>query len=247
MDVSCPNWTSNIALSHATLVAQLSHLAQHVTCKLAKSYDERDAIFKLRYQSYLRGGLISQNAFGRYIEACDHAPNAYLLGLHVNRQLAGSLRLQIGSRQNPHFSALELFPHVLERLLEGSHTVVDLSCVAADGGASRLYRCLPYLTLRAWILAAEYFQAQYIVAVLRPAHMPFYQRALSCELQQDLRRHPHHPASVGLMTLNFAASANRLYDDLPFLRSTSLERQRLFDYDEPAMAAPLLSGSMLSS
>jgi hypothetical protein len=246
MDVVCPNWKSNIALSHATLGAQLSHLAQHVTCKLAKSYVERDAIFKLRYQSYLRGGLISQNAFGRYIETCDHAPNAYLLGLHVNRQLVGSLRLQIGSRQNQHFSALELFPHVLERLPEGSHTVVDLSCVAADGGASRLYRCLPYLTLRAWILAAEYFQAEYIVAVIRPAHMPFYQRALGCELQRDLRRHPH-PASVGLVTFNFAASAGRLYNNLPFLHSTSLERQRLFDHDEPAMAARPPFGSILSS
>ena len=99
MDVHSPDWASNIPLSPSTPVAQLFHFARHVTCKLAKSYGERDAIFKFRYQSYLRSGLISPNAFGRYIEACDHAPNAYLIGQHVNRQLAGSLRVQTGTRQ----------------------------------------------------------------------------------------------------------------------------------------------------
>ena len=29
-------------------------------CELARSYVERDAIFKLRYRSYLRAGLISR-------------------------------------------------------------------------------------------------------------------------------------------------------------------------------------------
>ena len=231
MDVYSPNWASNIPLSPSTPVGQLFRFARQVTSKLAKSYGERDAIFKLRYRSYLRGGLISPNAFGRYIETCDHAPNAYLIGQHLNRQLAGSLRLQTGSRQNQNYSSFELFPQVLERLLQGSsHTIVDLSCVAADGGFSRAYRCLPYLTLRSWILAAEYFQAEYIVAVIKAEHMPFYKRALCCELHHDLRRHPHHPVSVGLVTLNFATSANRLYDDLPFLRSTPSERRQLFEH-----------------
>jgi hypothetical protein len=36
---------------------------------------------------------------------------------------------------------------------------------------------------------------------------------------------PHHLASVGLVTLNFANSAEHLYENLPFLRSTPSERR----------------------
>ena len=77
-------------------IAQLSHFSKRVTCRLARSYAERDAIFKLRYRSYLRAGLISENSFGRYIEPADHVANAYLMGLYVDRRLVSSLRLQIG-------------------------------------------------------------------------------------------------------------------------------------------------------
>jgi hypothetical protein len=61
---------------------ELSNFAKRVTCRLASRYVERDAIFKLRYQAYLRAGLVSENSFGRHIEPADHAANAYLMGLY---------------------------------------------------------------------------------------------------------------------------------------------------------------------
>jgi hypothetical protein len=117
--------------------AQLSHFSKRVTRKLASSYVERNAIFKLRYQSYFRTGLVSQNSFGRYIEPADHADNAYLMGLCIDRRLVSSLRLQIGSLATPIFSSLELFPDVLEPILRNGQTVVDMSCVATDGELAR--------------------------------------------------------------------------------------------------------------
>src|SRR6478672_11246400 len=87
---------------------QLSDFSKRVTCKLARSYVERDAIFKLRYRSYFRAGIISENFFERYIEAADHAGNSYLIGLHVDRKLVSSLRVQIGSATAPKLSSLEL-------------------------------------------------------------------------------------------------------------------------------------------
>ena len=64
-------------------IAQLSSFSKRVTCRLARSYVEREAIFKLRYQTYLRAGLMSQNSFERYIESSDHAANAYLIELYI--------------------------------------------------------------------------------------------------------------------------------------------------------------------
>ena len=91
-------------------IAQLSDFSKRVTCRLARSYAERDAIFKLRYRSYLRAGLISQNSFGRYIEPADHVANAYLMGLYVDRRLVSSLRLQIGYCNNSQLLVARTFP-----------------------------------------------------------------------------------------------------------------------------------------
>ena len=224
---------------------QLSHFSKRVTCKLAKSYVERDAIFKLRYQSYFRAGLVSENSFGRHIEPADHADNTYLMGLRIDRKLVSSLRLQIGSlATTPDFSSRELFPDGLDPILRNDKTVIDMSCVAADGELPRPYVWLPYMTLRYWIMAAEHFQADYIAAAVRPQHQVFYQRVLNCELHPELRLLPTPLASVGLVSLNFATSAKRLYENLPFLRSTPSERERLFERDTPPPKVTGLHHSM---
>jgi hypothetical protein len=172
-------------------IVELANFSQRVTCRLARNYVEREAVFKLRYQTYLRAGLISPNAFGRYIEPADHAANTYLIGLHVAGRLVSSLRLQIGSPTTPNFSSVELFPHILEPLLGSNKTVVDMSCVATDGELARQYVWLPYLILRTWIITAEHFHADYIAAAVRPQHQLFYQRVLNCELSSALRQLPH--------------------------------------------------------
>ena len=226
-----PDTSDHPAALSIRRIVELSNFANRVTCRLASSFIEWDAIFKLRYQSYLRAELISQNSFGRHIEPADHAANAYLMGLYIERRLVSSLRLQIGSTATPNFSSLELFPHALEPLLKNNKTIVDMSCVATDGDLARPCVWLPYLILRCWITAAEHFHADYIAASVRPQHQLFYQRVLNCELHSERRLPPHQLASVGLVTLNFASSAKRLYENLPFLRSTPSERQQLFERD----------------
>jgi hypothetical protein len=208
--------------------ARLSYFSKSVTYRLATSHIERDAIFKLRYQSYLLTGLISQNSFERHIETADHAANSYLIGLYAGCRLVSSLRLQIGTTKTPELSSLELFPHVLKPLLRSDRTVVDMGCVAADGGLSGVHVWLPYIVLRPWTMAAEHFHANYIVAAIPPEHRPFYQRALGCELHSGLQPAPNHTGCLGLVTLDFTTSARPLYQNLPFLRSTPAERERLF-------------------
>lgn len=231
--------SDNPAVSNHRL-AQLSDFSERVTGRLARSYAERDAIFKLRYQSYLGAALVPQNAFGRYIEPCDHADDSYLVGLYVDRRLIGCLRVEVGCAATPDFSALALFPHVFRPLLRGNKAVVHMSCVATDPELARSYAWLPYIILRAWIVAAEHFQADYIAAAVAPQHQLFYRRLLGCDLHAGSRPHPHLRAPVGLVTLDFAASAARIYENLPFLRSTRSERQQLFVPEAtPSRAAAL--------
>jgi hypothetical protein len=145
MDVIKPDAASdNPSALSIRRIGQLSDFSKRVTCRLARSYAERDAIFKLRYQAYLRAGSISQNSFGRHIEPADHAANAYLMGLYVDRRLVSSLRLQVGSATTPNFSSLELFPHAFEPILRDNKTVVDMGGVAGDGQLARSYVWLPF-------------------------------------------------------------------------------------------------------
>jgi len=216
---------------------QLSRFSKRVTARLARSYAERDGIFKLRYRSYLAAGLVSQNSFLRHIEPADHAANASLMGLYVDRRLASSLRLQVGNAATPYFSSLELFPHVLEPLLKSNKTIIEMSRVATDGELAARCVWMPYLTIRSWIMAAEHFRADYVAAMGRPQHLLFYQRVLDSELYSEIRLPSGHPTTVGLVTLNFATSAKRLYENLPFLRSTPSERQQLFEHSTPPVKA----------
>jgi N-acyl amino acid synthase FeeM len=200
--------------------AQLSHFSERIVGRRARSYAERDAIFKLRYQSYLRAKLIAANPFGRYFEPSDHAEGSYLIGLHADRRLVAALRLQIGGAAAPGFPPSELFPEALRTLLRSNKTVVHMSCVATNAESAPSFVWLPYFILRCWIVAAEHFGADYIAAAVRPQHQLFYRRVLGCDLHPQIRPQPRHLAPAGLVTLEFAASAGRLYQNLPFLRST---------------------------
>jgi hypothetical protein len=209
-------------------IIQLSRFSEPIVARLARIYVERDAIFKLRYHSYRRAALIPANAFSRYIESSDHAESSYLIGLYVDRTLIATLRLQIGNATATALSPPELFPRALKPLLKGNKTVVHMSCVATHPDLACTYAWLPYFILRSWIVAAQHFQADTIAAAVRPQHQVFYRRVLECQLHGESWSQPRHLAPVGLVSLDFAASARRLYENIPFLRSTRAERQQLF-------------------
>jgi hypothetical protein len=219
---------SSMALSDQR-TAQLSNFSGRLTYKLAQTYVERDAIFKHRYKCFLRAGLISSNSFERHIEAADHETNSYLIGLYIDRKLISSLRIQVVGAAHPNSVSVGVFPEILRPLIESDKSVVDMSCVATDGELAQPYRLMPYVILRSWIVAAEHFHTDYIAAAVQPQHQLFHLRVLKCEPFSERRSLPGHSASVSLITLNFLTSAERLYKDLPFLRSTASERQHLFE------------------
>jgi hypothetical protein len=214
---------------------QLSHFSERIVSRRASGYAERDAIFKLRYQSYLRAKLIPPNAFGRYLEPSDHAEGSYLIGLHADHILVAALRLQVSGAAAPDFSPPELFPDVLRPLFRSNKTVVHMSCVATNAELACSYVWLPYFILRCWIVAAEHFAADYIAAAVRPQHQLFYRRVVGCDLHAQSRPRSHHLAPMGLVTLDFAASAGRLYRNLPFLRSSLPEQLQLFGPETAAV------------
>jgi N-acyl-L-homoserine lactone synthetase len=215
--------------SQKILSDRLAALLARIECRRADSAGEREAIFRLRYQAYLREGAISANDTGRFTDADDEAENAYIFGFYVDGKLASSVRLHIATKEHPDFPSLHVFPDVLQPLLDAGRVIIDSTRFVADEKLSRLHRGLPYATLRPCMLAAEYFQADDLLAAVRVEHQAFYQRAFSHQVLSAARPYPQLAKPISLMSLDFPSAAEWLYRRYPFFRSTVLERRRLFE------------------
>ncbi len=215
---------------------RIAALWARIDCRRADSGEEREAIFRLRYQAYLREGAISANPSGRFTDADDETDNAYIFGLYVDGELASSLRLHIALGQHPKCPSLEVFPDVLQPLLDAGKVLVDSTRFVADEKLSRLHRGLPYATLRICMLAGEYFGADHLLAAVRAEHQAFYKRAFKHRVLCEPRPYPQLAKPISLMTVHFPSAAERLYRQYPFFRSSIFEQRRMFERRQRAGA-----------
>ena len=209
----------------------LATLSARIEWGRAETSEERQAIFRLRYQAYLWEGMIPANPFEKFTDAADCADNAHLFGVYIDGKLASSLRLHIGSQDHPDVPSLEVFSDVLQPLLGAGKVIIDCTCLVADETLARRYPALPYITLRPCMLAAEYFHGDDLLAAVRPEHQAFYRRAFDYRVLCGPRQHPQLTKPLSLVTLNFPMAAQRLWKKYPFLQSTAFERDKLFAVD----------------
>lgn len=209
---------------------RLADLAARIEFRRADSHEEREAIFRLRYQAYLREGAITPNVAERFADEDDEAENAYLMGLYIDGELATSLRLHVASRQGtPDCPSLHVFSDILQPLLDGNEILVDTTRFVADERLSRLHRGLPLVTIRLCVVAAEYFGAQHLLAAVRSEHRAFYIRSFGSKVLCGARPYPLLLKPIALTDVYFPAQGAELYRRYPFYRSTAAERRKLFE------------------
>ena len=142
----------------------------------AETAEEREAIFRLRYQAYLREGAIAPSPSERFADPLDEAANAWIFGVYVDGELASSIRLHVASRQSPDLPALNVFSDLLSPEIGAGKTIIDPTRFVADRSASRRYPELCYVTTRLAWLASEYFHTSLLLATVRAEHQAFYRR-----------------------------------------------------------------------
>lgn len=207
----------------------MARLLDKVDCRLANSDEQREAIFRLRYQAYVRDGTIAPNSSETFSDAYDETGNVYIFGLYIDDELASSIRLHVASGKHLDFPSLEVFADVLQPELDAGKVIIDATRFVTDENLSRLHRGLPYATLRICMLAARQFSAHHLLAAIRPEHRRFYERALGYRLICDSRPYPLLAKPVCLMMLNYPAAADQLNRRYPFFRSSFVERRMLFE------------------
>ena len=207
-------------------VAELLH---RLDCRVAETPEEREAIFRLRYECYLREGAICPNASETFSDSYDDSPNARIFGLYLDGELASSIRIHVTSPEHADFPSYHVFEDLLEPELAAGRVIVDPTRFITNKTLSQLNPGLPYATLRLCWLAAEHFRAEHFLVAIRTEHQAFYRRTFRHRLICDARPYPLLAKPISLMTVNVAEVAEQVYQRYPFFRSTYFERRMLLE------------------
>ena len=210
------------------LSERIQQLLPRVSYKLAVTREDRDQIFRLRHDAYLLEGAITPQAGGLFSDEADVAKNTLVFGVHIDGALMSSIRLSVGSVSIPCIPSGQVFPEILEPEIESGKTIIDPTRFVVERASSRLFPELPYITLRlAWI-AMEHFEADILLAAVRPEHASFYQRFWGTRQITPPRLYSPLTKPVCLTISDYAAVRDAILARYPFLHSTRPERDDVF-------------------
>jgi hypothetical protein len=234
-DSSLPATSKRSASSFSDRVWQL---LEKIDCKLADTSDRREAIFRLRYRAYRRQGAIPQNSLGTFSDPYDEKENGFLFGFYIDGELASSIRVHVASKEQPDFTSFEVFADYLQPELDAGKVIVDTTRFVTDESFSRLYRALPYVTMRVAGMACEYFSADQLLAAVRTEHQAFYRRVFHHHVVCEARPYPGLTKPLSLMTVHYPTFVDQVHQRYPFFRSTLVEQQMLFGRHQRPASPP---------
>jgi len=212
-------------------VDRASELLDLVEYRLAETDEEKEAIYRLRYRAYSGEGAIEPRADQRLTDRFDGLPNSWLFGVYLGGKLRSSLRVSVATRDNENTPAVEAFPDLLEPELAKGKLIVDPNRFVADPMSRAECPELPYLTVRLGYLACGYFNADIGTATVRAEHRAFYGRLFFQKALCEPRPYPTLTKPLCLMAADYASVREKVFARFPLMRSSALERRRLFERD----------------
>jgi hypothetical protein len=218
-----------IVASSRPFAQRLNLYLQDADYRVAGSIEERQEIFRLRYKCYLKEEAIPANDLGIFTDDYDKMENCWLFGIHLDGRLVSSIRFHITSPQNPFGPAYDVFPDIVRPMIEANKTVVDPTRLVVDRDVISLYPELPYVTIRAAFMAAEYFDAEYMLATVRQEHQAFYKRFFGFEQFCEPRPYPSLLKPISLLAANMYKQRDTVVERYPIFLSSFTERRMLFE------------------
>lgn len=222
--------SSAVALTSAPSFAERGFdLLERIDYRRADSDEEKEAIYRLRYQAYLREGAIAPNSLNELSDRYDDMPNAWTFGVYVDQKLASSIRVCVGSPTYPLTPATNVFSDVLLPEVTDGKVVVDPNRFVTDPEATQILPELPYLTVRLGFVACGYFNADIGAATPRIEHEAFYKRVFRMGVTSPPRVFPTLTKAHSLMSVHYPSVREKILWRYPFFRSTFFERRMLFE------------------
>ena len=205
-------------------------LLERVEYRRADTDEDKKAIYRLRYDAYMREGAITANPTQMFHDPFDLAPNCWIIGMYIDGDLASSIRLHVASSPDDPLPARTVFPDILEAQNASHLTIVDPTRFVTKLEYSQQYSEMPYLTVRPGWMAGEYFRADWILATIRREHQAYYRRVFGHVPWCDARDYPTLKKPIACMGLDYFAQRDRVQARYPFYISTARERAALFDH-----------------
>jgi hypothetical protein len=231
--------TNLLHFSSSRFVDRVAKLLERVEHRRAETPEEKDAIYRMRYEAYLREGAIEPNDSRRFKDPFDEAHNAWLIGTFIDGELASSLRIHVAQTDQLALPAKSVFPEVIKPRLRSGEILVDPTRFVTRLDFSRRYHEMPYLTVRPGWMAGEHFDADFIIATCRAEHQAYYRRVFGHENWCPPRDYPTLKKQLGCMGLDYRAKRESVEMRYPFYKSTGDERAELFARSSNWSAPPL--------
>lgn len=225
---------AQIAGVHSRFSDRILRLLEHVEHRAAKTPEDRETVFRLRYDSYRRNGLIEPRDDARLYDECyDDADNSWITMTFIDGELAGTTRVNLACNEQGALPAHTVYPDIIGPKLRAGRTLIEFTRTAARLEFSKIYAELPYITLRPGYMAAEHFAVDYAVATARADHVPFFRRVFCFTPWSEARDYPEFTAQVACLGADFEAVRGRIEARYPFFCSTPAEREALFGPRSP--------------
>ena len=104
---------------------RVQRLLERVEYRRADSPADKAAIYRLRHDAYMRAGTVEPKASGMFHDPMDEKNNAWLIGLFIDGELAGALRLHISASLSVPLPELASFQDLIGPQLAAGLTLID--------------------------------------------------------------------------------------------------------------------------
>ncbi len=199
-----------------------------VEYRRADTPEEKDAIFRARYEAYRREDSIPPNKTGLFSDELDESPNVWMIGVYIDGVMASTIRLHVASGPQHALPITEAFPDKILPLLQSGAVVIDVSRQTSRLEFVRAYPFLTLLTMRTTFIAEDYFDADYITVACKPEYQAAFRRLSGCVNWAPMRPYPRLAKPTLLMGHDCRANRHAMRERYPYLDTTPAMQRSLF-------------------
>lgn len=216
------------ARGESVLNRSMMQLLEHVEYRLITGGEDLEAIYRLRYQSYMRSGMCGPIASGMFEDRWDNLPNSYRFGVYCYDQLVSTLRFHYITRECPFSPSVDAYPEILNERLARGETFIDGTRFAADPASAPSPGVIPFLTLRIAMVASCYFGQDSVLTPVKMEHSAFYVRYFQAVQRTEGKVFPGVLPPLALFEIPAGENMRLTLKRLPFFKSTPTEQRLMF-------------------
>jgi N-acyl-L-homoserine lactone synthetase len=207
---------------------RVSSLLDTLEFDRVETEEQREAVYRLRYDCYLAEAAIEPREQRRFTDRFDEQSNGFLFAIRHRERLISSIRIHIATPEYPHTPSTTAFSDVLGALTGRGETFVDPTRFVVDRRVRAATALMPYATLRLAAMAADHFDTDHIIATARLEHTPFYRRIFQLEPRTPPRDYLGLVKPLCLMSNDTETIREKVYTRYPIFSSDPEERAALF-------------------